>query len=72
MIREEPGRKVIKRLNLNSSDLFTSPYYYLQSNDIVYVEPNKAKVRSSSNLAMWVSVLFAALSFGIIAIENTK
>lgn len=72
VIREEPGRKVIKRLDLNSSDLFTSPYYYLQSNDVVYVEPNKAKVRSGSNTAMWVTVVLAALSFGIIAVTNIK
>ncbi len=72
IIREETGKKVIKRIDLNSSELFTSPYYYLQSNDVVYAEPNKAKVRSSSNTAMWVSVIFAALSFGVIAIENIK
>jgi len=72
VIREEPGKKVIKRLNLNSSDLFTSPYYYLRSNDIVYVEPNKTKVMSSSNAAMWVSVVLAALSFGIIVIDHSK
>jgi len=72
VIREEPGRKVVKRLDLNSSDLFTSPYYYLQSNDVVYVEPNKAKVRSGTNTAMWVSVVLAALSFGIVAVTNIK
>ena len=72
VIREEPGKKVIKRLNLNSSDLFTSPYYYLRSNDIVYVEPTKTKVMSSSNAAMWVSVVLAALSFGIIVIDHSN
>jgi len=72
IIREESGRKVIKRINLNSSELFTSPYYYLQTNDVVYVEPNKAKVRSGANTATWVSVVLAALSFGIIAVTNIK
>ena len=72
VIREEAGRKIIKRINLNSSELFTSPYYYLQTNDVVYVEPNKAKVRSGSNAAMWVTVALAALSFGIIAVTNIK
>ena len=72
VIREEPGKKIIKRLDLNSSDLFTSPYYYLKSNDVVYVEPNKAKVRNSSNAPMWVSLALAALSFGIIAVTNIK
>ena len=72
IIREQSGRKVIKRINLNSSELFTSPYYYLQTNDVVYVEPNKAKVRSGANTAMWVTVVLAALSFGIIAVTNIK
>jgi len=72
VIREEPGKKVIKRLNLNSSQLFTSPYYYLRSNDIVYVEPNKTKVISTSNAAMWVTVVVAVLSFGVIVVENSN
>lgn len=72
IIREAAGRKIIKRINLNSSELFTSPYYYLQTNDVVYVEPNKAKVRSGSNTATWVSITLAALSFGIIAVANIK
>lgn len=72
VIREEPGKKVIKRLNLNSSELFTSPYYYLRSNDIVYVEPNRTKVMNNSNVAMWVSVILAALSFGIIVIDHSN
>ena len=71
VIREEPGKKVIKRLDLNSSQLFTSPYYYLRANDIVYVEPNKTKVWSSSNAAMWVTVVVAVLSFGVILVENS-
>jgi polysaccharide export outer membrane protein len=72
VIREEPGRKVIKRLDLNSSQLFTSPYYYLRANDIVYVEPNKNKVWATSNAAMWVTVIVAVLSFGVILIENSN
>lgn len=69
LIREEPGRKVVKRINLNSSDLFTSPYYYLKSNDVVYVEPNRARVNSNSMAPAWISVGFAALSFGVILVD---
>jgi len=47
LIRELEGKKVLTRLNLNNSNLFQSPYYYLQQNDIVYVEPNKARVAST-------------------------
>ena len=48
IIREEKEQKIIKRVDLNSAEIFTSPYYYLQSNDIVYVEPNKTKIAAVS------------------------
>ena len=43
VIREEGGQQKHYRVNMNSKELFTSPVYYLQQNDVVYVEPNKAK-----------------------------
>ncbi|MEI6946250.1 polysaccharide biosynthesis/export family protein [Paraflavisolibacter sp. H34] len=62
VIREEEGVRIVRRLNLNSKELFTSPYYYLKSNDIVYVEPNKARISSSSNLRIWLPMVMSALS----------
>lgn len=47
LIREQEGKKTLTRLDLNSSKIFQSPYYYLQQNDIVYVEPNQQRVASS-------------------------
>jgi polysaccharide export outer membrane protein len=47
LIRENEGKKILARLDLNSSKLFQSPYYYLQQNDILYVEPNKQRAASS-------------------------
>jgi len=44
VFREIDGKKVTGLLNINSSELFKSPFYYLKQNDIVYVEPTKAKV----------------------------
>ncbi len=70
MIREENGKKTIKRINLNSNELFTSPYYYLKSNDIVYVEPNKAKIASVSRSQQWLPVVISALSLGIIVLDR--
>jgi len=70
VIREENDKKVIKRLDLNSSELFTSPYYYLQSNDIVYVEPNKAKVGSANRSAQWLPILLSALSVAVIVLDR--
>ena len=49
LIREdETGKKQIYTLNLNDASIVNSPYYYLQQNDIVYVEPNKVKARNSN------------------------
>ena len=49
LIREgATGKKDIVTINLNDAQLINSPYYYLQQNDIVYVEPNKVKARNSS------------------------
>ncbi|SEM81561.1 polysaccharide export outer membrane protein [bacterium A37T11] len=41
------GIKEMVRFNLNSTDIFKSPYYYLKQNDVIYVEPNKSKVATT-------------------------
>lgn len=63
LIREENGNKVVKRLNLNQTDIFTSPYYYLQTNDIVYAEPNNARLTASSNVRQILPLILSGLSF---------
>ena len=47
IIREQDGQKVYHRLNLNSAEIVSSPYYYLKQNDVVYVEPNGIKQSNS-------------------------
>lgn len=70
VIRDEDGKKVTHRLNLNSTELFSSPYYYLKSNDVVYVEPNKAKVASTGRAQTWLPIIFSALSLGVIVVDR--
>ena len=43
IIREKDGKREYGRINLNSSEALTSPYYYLQPKDYVYVTPNKVR-----------------------------
>ena len=43
VIREQNGRRQIYRLDLTSSDIFTSQAYYLQQNDVVYVTPSRVR-----------------------------
>jgi len=48
IIREIDGKKKFAQVDLTSIKTVNSPVYYLQQNDVIYVEPNKAKIRSSS------------------------
>ena len=61
LIREDAnGEKKAHRLNLNDGNLFNSPYYYLQQNDIIYVEPNSVKAKNSaigSSTTIWFSFI---------------
>lgn len=70
IIREEEGKKVIKHLDLNSSELFNSPYYYLQSNDVVYVQPTKARVAGTSRANQLLPIILSGLSFVAIIIDR--
>lgn len=47
IIRDNNGKKTYHRLDLTSSEALSSPYYYLQQNDIIYIEPNKARKSNS-------------------------
>lgn len=66
---EENGIKQLHRLNLNSQTFFSSPYYYLQSNDIVYVEPSQNKIQRERNQFLF-PIIISLISLGIIIISN--
>lgn len=59
LIREDAnGEKSIHRFNLNDANIINSPYFYLQQNDVIYVEPNKVKAQNSaigSSTSLWLS-----------------
>ena len=62
LIRENSnGQKSIHILNLNDANLINSPYYYLQQNDVVIVQPNKVKAQNSSVGSM-TTLWFSATS----------
>ncbi len=60
--RETNGKLEFHRLNLNSDELFTSPYYYLQQNDVIYVSPNKVRAINSANISLWLSMVSTVAS----------
>ncbi|MDE7144300.1 MAG: polysaccharide export protein, partial [Muribaculaceae bacterium] len=49
VVREENGKDVAYRLDLTDTEtLMTSPAFYVQQNDVIYVEPNDTKKRQST------------------------
>jgi len=70
LIREENGQKITRHIDLNSSDFFNSPYYYLQPNDVIYVEPNKTKVAIAGRSQQLLPIIFSALSVVAIVIDR--
>ena len=73
LIREDAsGDKEIHLLNLNDVNIVNSPYYYLQQNDILYVEPNKIKAQNSSigNMtSLWISVSGVLVSIATLLVS---
>lgn len=70
VIRDVDGKKTETRVSLTSKDLFSSPVYYLNQNDIVYVEPNRAKINSSvvntANVSLVVSIVSLLVTMGVL------
>lgn len=72
LIRERNGKRVFISIDLTSKKLFSSPYYYLAQNDIIYVAPNKTRVNSSgvgSNTTVILSSLSILISIAAIIIR---
>jgi polysaccharide export outer membrane protein len=70
IIREVEGKRISKHINLNDVELFASPYYYLKSNDVIYVSPNKSRVASTSRVNQWLPLVLSGLSFAMIAVDR--
>lgn len=75
LIREDnEGRRSFHELNLNDADILNSPYYYLQQNDILYVEPRKQKVTYTNmeRTRTWISFATLFLTTGTLIYTISK
>lgn len=76
LIRENAkGRKEIHTVNLNDANIVNSPYYYLQQNDVVYVEPNQVKARNSAigtSTTILISITSALVSLASLIVNVLK
>lgn len=73
VIREQNGVKQEYRIDLTKRDALNSPVYYLTQNDVIYVEPNGARIQSSKytqNTSIFVSVASVVITVLSILTRN--
>lgn len=70
LVRENDGKRQFIRLDLNKKDLFNSPYYYLQNNDVLYVQPGNSKYASVDSSYRNIGLIVSVLS--VIALVITR
>ncbi|MCL1868443.1 MAG: polysaccharide biosynthesis/export family protein [Paludibacter sp.] len=70
IIRENNGKLEFARINMNDNELFRSPYYYLQQNDVIYIESNSNKTIASQNIGLYLQSMstVAALAAAVTTI----
>jgi polysaccharide export outer membrane protein len=69
LVRETDGERDFIPIDLSSAKLFSSPYFYLKHNDMIYVQPDKAKYAATDGTFRTVSLVLSSLS--IIAVLIT-
>jgi len=62
LVRVKDGVRTTARFNLNKKDVFLSPYFYLQQNDMIYVEPVRARAEQASMSRNNISLAFSVIS----------
>lgn len=73
--RENNGMREIYYLDLTSTEVFNSPAFYLQQNDVIYVKPNKYKAQTgeiNQNRSFYLSLVSTAISVATLVITLTK
>lgn len=69
VMREDQGKKTYKYLDLTDPGIVDSPFYNLQQNDVVYVEPNSAQRQSASynrNAGVYISIASVIVSLAVL------
>ena len=79
VIRDQDGKKEFARLDLTDPAIFASPYFYLTQNDVVYIEPNKAKRKNARysaaqqySITVFSSILSAVSVITTVILAITK
>ena len=71
VIREKDGKSIVTKLDLRSSEIFSSPCFYLEQNDVIIVSPNKYKAATAEinqNRSFWISIASTTISLATLVI----
>jgi len=69
LVREEEGKRKFIPVDLTSKNIFSSPYYYLRSNDEIYVTPDKTKYGTVERGTKTTSLILSGLSVAAIVLS---
>ena len=73
LIRQENGLRKTYKFSLNKSEIFDKPYYYIKANDVIIIEPNYSKIKSSGFIgspSSIASITSLVLSITLLLINN--
>jgi polysaccharide export outer membrane protein len=62
LLRETDGRYEYARLDLRNSDIFSSPYYYIHQNDMLYISPAPSRIQAGTASTAILSTVFSTTS----------
>ena len=71
IVRETQGNTQIKVFDIRSKDIINSEYYYIQPNDVIYIQEVKEHFFAVTNFGSALSTFFSTISFGMF-IYNLK
>jgi polysaccharide export outer membrane protein len=72
VIREKHGERKVYEVDLRTANIFDSPAYYLQQNDIIYVTPNKYRSNQTNSagqtqqISVWISIASFLMSVAVL------
>jgi polysaccharide export outer membrane protein len=70
LIREEDGNRSYIHLDLTSTEIINSPYYYLKNNDVIYVQPGRSRVESESTFYEKFGIALSVLSIIVFLVRK--
>jgi polysaccharide export outer membrane protein len=75
VVREKNGERTVYHVDLRTANIFDSPVYYLQQNDIIYVTPSKYRSNQANNagqvqqISFWISLASFLMSVAVLVFK---